>query len=579
LQQPYLSYIRWKCFIAFVCACLSGMPVISLAQRLDAIGKEKPLKVTGGIGLEQVAYFSTGLDQGRRDPYNFFLNGNLNFDLYGWSVPFSFTYSNQSRIAFSQPFNQYGLTPTYKWITGHIGYSSMNFSSYTMSGHLFNGVGVDLAPAGRFKFSAMYGRLQQAVAADTIRPEIIPAYKRMGYGFKASYGTGKDNIDLILFKGKDDVNSIPPLTTTYNLTPQDNLVLGVNVSKQFFNCLIVNAEVAWSALTRDSRANTDSVDHLKFPTIGLLNKNNSTAVYNAYKTGISYAGKHYSIGLGYEWVAPEYKTLGAYYFTNDFENITGNLQWRMLKDKITASMNAGVQRNNLKHDKMSTMRRMVGAFNLSWAATKKLNISLAYSNFQSYVNIKSDFDYINQVTPYQNLDTLNYTQISSNASMNVNYALSRSKEKNQMLLCNVSYMKSTDLQGGVKQASGAVFYNLNTAYSLQLVPRNMSFTLGFNANRNTTMNIHNVMLGPTMGVNKQLLNKKLRTSGMVSWNGGYNDGKSTSKVLTARLTGAYTIKKAHSFNLSIVGLNRSAANINTRSMSELTTTLGYNYNF
>ncbi|MGB4775201.1 MAG: hypothetical protein WBP45_08515, partial [Daejeonella sp.] len=139
----------------------------SQAQRLDGIGKDPFLKVSGSVATNQVAYFADGISS-RRDPYNYFLSGTLNFDLYGWSVPLGFTYSNQSKGAFQQPFNQYGLTPTYKWVTGHLGYSSMSFSNYTLNGHLFNGAGIDLAPAGRFKFSAMYGRLQKAVKTDTL---------------------------------------------------------------------------------------------------------------------------------------------------------------------------------------------------------------------------------------------------------------------------------------------------------------------------------------------------------------------------------------------------------------------------
>ncbi|SHL15580.1 hypothetical protein SAMN05444266_102240 [Chitinophaga jiangningensis] len=574
------KYHTYACrTVALVSALFLLNPLTSKAQRLDAIGKEKPIKVTGGIGLEQVGYLSSGLQEGRREPYNFFLTGNINFDLFGWAVPFSFSYTNQGRVAFSQPFNQYGLTPTYKWITGHIGYTSMNFSSYTLSGHLFNGIGVDLAPAGRFKFSAMYGRLQQAVAPDTSRTEIIPAYKRMGYGFKASYGTGKDNIDLILFRGKDDPNSLTALSPQYNVTPQENLVLGVNVSKQLLSRLTVNAEVAWSALTRDARLESDTANQVKFPSLGLIQKNSTTALYTAYKAVMTYSANKYSLGMGYEWVAPEYKTLGAYYFTNDFENITGNLQFRLLKDKVTGGLNAGVQHNNLKKDKQSTMSRWVGALNLSWVASQKMNINCSYSNFQSFVNIKSDFDYINQVSPYQNLDTLNYTQISSNASVSMNYSISRTKEKAQMLMCNVSFMKSSDLQGGVKQPTGTVFYNLNTAYSMQLIPKNMSFTLGFNANRNSAMNIQSMTLGPTLGVNKTLLNKKLRTSGTVSWNGNFSNGSSGVKVMTARVSGAYTVKKKHNLNLGITGLNRSGSSTSAKSISELTSTLGYNYNF
>ncbi|RPD42468.1 hypothetical protein [Chitinophaga barathri] len=549
------------------------------AQRLDAIGNSQPVKVTGGVGLDQVLYFASG-QEGRRDPYNFFLNGNINFDIYGWSVPFSFSYSNQGRVSFSQPFNQYGLTPTYKWITGHLGYSSMNFSGYTLGGHMFNGVGVDLAPPGNFKVSAMYGRLQRGVAADTLNRSIEPAYKRMGYGVKVSYGAKKDNLDLIIFRAKDEANSIPPLSEGYTLTPQDNLALGLNFSKQLFGRLLVTGEIATSTLTRDTRAVKDSGTSVKVPTLGLLQKNSTTALYHAYKTGISYSGRGYAIGLGYEWVAPEYKTLGAYYFTNDFENITANVQFQALQQKLTANVNGGVQRNNLHNDKLSTMRRWVGALNLNYVASKKLNLSFSYSNFQAYVNIRSDFDYINQVTPYENLDTLNYTQISQNASLSANYNISRTKDKSQVLSTNVSMMKSADMQGGVKQNTGVTFYNLNMMYSVQLVPRNMSVNFGLNANRNNSANLSSTTFGPTLGANKSFLDKKLRSSGSVSWNGSFANGQNVNKVLTARVTNAYTVKKSHSFNLSIAMINRQAVTRgNSRNMNELTSTLGYNYNF
>ncbi|HEU5293073.1 MAG TPA: hypothetical protein VFU05_20650 [Cyclobacteriaceae bacterium] len=56
----------------------------------------------------------------------------------------------------------------------------MTFSPYTLSGHLFKGVGVDLAPGEKFKFSAMYGRLLKAVEPDSLNENAsIPSFKRM----------------------------------------------------------------------------------------------------------------------------------------------------------------------------------------------------------------------------------------------------------------------------------------------------------------------------------------------------------------------------------------------------------------
>jgi hypothetical protein len=182
------------------------LPNVS-AQSLESIGQEKPLRITGGISANQIFYAAGGMDS-RRDPYSYFLSGNLNFDLYGWSVPLSFSFSNQ-KLSFQQPFNQYGLHPTYKWITGHIGYVSMNFSPYTLSGHLFKGVGIELAPAGKFTYSAMYGRLQKAVEADTSAEAAgEAAFRRMGYGFKVGYRNGGDYANAILFRAKDEASSL-----------------------------------------------------------------------------------------------------------------------------------------------------------------------------------------------------------------------------------------------------------------------------------------------------------------------------------------------------------------------------------
>jgi hypothetical protein len=43
---------------------------------------------------------------------------------------------------------------------------------------------------------------------------------------------------------------------------------------------------------------------------------------------------------------------------------------------------------------------------------------LSYSNFSSYTYIRSEFDEINQTNPYENLDTLNFTQLTQSAGLN-----------------------------------------------------------------------------------------------------------------------------------------------------------------
>ena len=174
----------------------------SQSQDLDRIfSGEKPLRVSGGINFNQVFYTASGIEN-RRDPYNFFLNGNLNLDIYGFAVPLSFTLSNQN-ASFQQPFNQFSLSPTYKNVRAHVGFSSLNFSKYTLAGHVFFGAGAEVTSVGKWSFAALAGRFFQAVEADTTQDNNNPSYRRFGYGFKVGYqGKNSDNIQFILFRAQ-----------------------------------------------------------------------------------------------------------------------------------------------------------------------------------------------------------------------------------------------------------------------------------------------------------------------------------------------------------------------------------------
>lgn len=208
------------------------------AQNIESIGKEKPLSISGGVSLSQIFYGVSGIES-RRDPYTYFASGNVNFSLYGWSVPVSFSISNQN-TSFQQPFNQYSLHPTYKFVTAHIGYASMSYSPYTVSGHIFLGAGIDVVPEGKWKFSGLYGRFLKAVELTSDSTGInTPAYERMGYGFKASYGSGGNQVDIILFHGEDDINSINPLPDSIEVRPEENIVASIGASKILLKTLFL----------------------------------------------------------------------------------------------------------------------------------------------------------------------------------------------------------------------------------------------------------------------------------------------------------------------------------------------------
>jgi hypothetical protein len=556
-----------------VCATSSGF-----AQDLESIGETKPISISGGVSLNQIFYHANGLES-RRDPYTYYASGNVNFSLYGWSVPISFSYSNQN-FSYQQPFNQYGLHPTYKWITGHFGYTSMSFSPYTLNGHIFLGAGIDAAPEGKWKFSGLYGRFLKAVEPDSLSENAsTPAFQRMGYGFKATYSAARGSVEVTIFHGEDDPNSISYIPEEEGILPEENLVLGIAGSASITQQLIVRGEFASSAITRDLRAEGTENSHV-FARTKVFDNRLSSAFYNAYKTSLNYQFQSYAVGVGYERIDPGYRTHGAYYFNNDLENITANGAASLVQGKVNLAANVGTQRDNLDNTKISEMKRLVGAFNVGFAPTQKLNLSASYSSFQTFTNIRSQFVDINQVSQYDNLDTLNFTQISQNATLTGMYMFGKDASRRQTVNVNLSFQDAADKQADVEQNSGVQFYNFNAAYGLSLVPQNTMLSVSFNATLNQSPTVQSKTLGPVASVSKSFFEKKLRATLSSSYNNSYTGSVRVSSIVNGRLMTSVTMQKKHNVNLSVVMVNRDThIEGASRSFTEFTGTLGYSYSF
>jgi hypothetical protein len=551
------------------------------AQNIESIGKEKPLSLSGGVSLNQILYTAKGIPN-RRDPYSYYASGNVNLSVYGWSVPLSFSYSNQNH-SFQQPFNRYSMHPTYKFITAHVGYVSMSFSPYTVNGHIFLGAGVDVIPEeGKWKLSALYGRFLKAVEADTLNPNAqLPSFQRIGYGFKASYGDARNFVDFTMFHARDNVNSISFIPDSVNVLPQENLVMSVGAGKTFFKNFLLKGEIANSALSRDVRAPGAEQSNLLAKTGFLYTPRESSSFYNAYKASFDFQQEWYTIGIGYERIDPQYRTLGAYYFNNDLENITANATTSILEGRMNIAGSVGTQHDNLDKSKVSTMRRAVGSINVNYMVSQRLSFTGSYSTFQTYTNIRSQFVNINQLTPYDNLDTLRFTQITKNATLNSMYALSANKVRRQTLNLLLSYQGASDTQGDVPSNTGARFYNVNTAYAMSLVPQNLMISLSVNGTVNNGGAINTKTYGPVASISKSFFDRKLRTTLSSTYNNTYSNGANINRIINGRLSGTVSIKRKHNINLSTVMVHRQnrIESSTAKSFTEFTGTLGYAYAF
>jgi len=551
---------------------------VALAQTVDleTLGKGKAFKLGGGVSSNGV-FYNSNQEQGRQ-PFTYFLQGNLNISFYQFSMPISYSYSNQGeQLNYNLPFNlnRLSLHPKYKWVQGHMGDVAMSFSPYTLNGHQFTGGGVELTPNGPWKVSAMAGRLLKATEFDG--DETIPAFQRMGYGLKVRYEQERYSVGVIAFYAKDDINSIAVVPNEQDVTPKENMVLSLEGSYNILENLQVNAAYATSGMTQDLRADEllDNQGNLA----GLFLKNRiSTEYFNAIRAGLDYSFDKSTLGVTYERIAPGYETLGAYFFNNDFENITLNTGTVLFENKLNLAFNIGYQRDDLKNQKERSMNRTVGSLNATYNASEVLIITGSYSNFTTFTNAKVDqFEVINDDNLLDDAyDALNYKQLSQNANININYILSKKEDLQQNLNVNYALADVSNAEDGVVRVGNAsTFHNGNVSHTLGLPNHNMNINTALNGTLNTVGTENSTTWGPTLNVNNKFLENTLNTNFGASYNTS-NSNIARINVTNLRANLSYVLKEKHNFHLNVIQLFKS---FSTGNRNELTITFGHSYSF
>lgn len=574
MARGYMSTLM----IFFMCLAIDAN-----AQDLEQIGESKAIGYNGGVNISQVAYGASGMES-RRDPYSWNINANLNLTLFGViDAPFSAHFSNENRT-YNQPnFNHFGVSPKYKFITGHFGYRSMRFSNYSLSGITFLGGGVEVKPQDSWiEFSAMYGKFAKAVPYKENYDSYAsnnrfnaPGYERWGYGGKVTMKKQKQQLRLLMFKASDDPNSIPDPGTESGLTPKENLVMGAETSNQLYENVTLKTEYSLSAFSNDIR-----MPERKMETYSYLNNlgpiytpRYSTSINSAFKVGVNYQNEAYSVGVDYKYIEPGYKSLGTTYMSNDVEDILLNMSKSFLKGKINLSANIGRQRNNLNNQLTTTNKRVIGGMNGTFNITSSLNLSATYSNFNSST----------QPSAISIRDTFSYAQVTKNTGLTINYNTGNEENQHGIML-NTTYQVVNTLNETATELRdvGTDLYNTNLAYSLTHVPKNITMAASVNYNYFIQeQSMKNISMGPTLTISKALFDKKARTSLAYSYFDNQapdNHGYSMNMI---RLGGSYKISSNQSLRLtSSMMFKRLKNNEHKNPLNEeYRARLTYNYGF
>ena len=547
-------------------------------QNLDNISLKKGLKLSGGINMSNIFYTSNDSIK-RRDPYQFIIGGNLNLNLFGYDMPFSFSYSN-SQKSYTQPFNRFSFTPQYKWVKAYIGYSSMTFSPYTLAGYNFLGGGVELTPK-HWKISAMAGRLKKPIEYNELNSAAIPSFRRMGYGLKVGYDRGSSNVSVNVFSAKDDVRSIKNLPPDGSLHPMQNLAVGFSGHTTLLTHITLEGEYSVSMLNGDVGIKTgqsDTTGTIQNSDPSLSLQTGGTKIFSAYSGGIGYQSQPFGLMFRYEHVAPDYQTLGGYYFNNDMENITVAPNLRLFEGKLSLAGNAGIQHNNLNHTLQTTTRRWVGAGNITYTPSVHWNASFNYSNFSSYTKIKPMTDPFFQ----NDMDSLNFYQITNSVNSAVNYNFGK-KEAPHTLMLSGSYQKMNEVSNSTQGTAGSGFVSASSSYSHQMPKPGLTMALAYNFTNSSAPGVRSIFHGPSLTLGKMLFGKELRTGFTSAYNQNIVNGENASPLWSNSINIGYSPKKTFggtkhnlAFNASLLQRFKSAKQSYRR---ELTMNLVYGFTF
>ena len=535
----------------------------SYAQNIEevlAFRKKTPLKISGSISARATLFSS--LPSEARQSFTYQLTGSVNLSLYELlNIPLSFNLNNYG-ANFSYPSlpNRLSLHPSYKWAKAHIGDVSMSFGPYTLNGHQFMGLGVELSP-GRWQVSAMAGRLLKRVDADPNIPSLQVGYERWGYGLKTRYEGSTFALGGTVFAARDRDGRISFDIDALGIYPKGNIALGLEGSLSLIKDLKLSLEYGLSRMQQDLRSA-------------------EVSYYHALRADVSYSFVGNTLGVGYERIDPGYATLGAYYFNNDYENLTLNYSRSFFDSKLSLALSGGLQRDDLMGQKQEHNKRFVGSAQVGFTPSEALSASVSLSSFQSYRNLKSSFDYINARTPYDNLDTLQFTQLSHSLDADISWRLKQSEAQTQTLSANLSYQEAADRQGRYIQPGQLTrFMNLGTSYSLDLSALDLTLTGGFNVSNNYADRKAVLTLGPSLSLAKRFLKKQLSTGLSLSYNETREAGHRLAQVYNPRATAGYRFWGKHGLNVSVAYQGRRLLHAVSSPRSSFTSELSYSYSF
>ena len=457
------------------------------------------------------------------------------------SLPFEFYVTNQDR-GFHQPFNQFGVNPRlWGWLTLHAGYFSSRISDLTFGDQRLVGGGAELTP-GKFRLSVLYGRSQQAVAADTIQ-HISGTYERTMLAARIGYGLESDwFVDLNFLHAIDDSSSLrlpafgtasDSIASAYYQAPTENAVASLTYGMSFAeHHLQIKGETAISAFSNDIRSARLSGAHFGIDPIFVVRT--SSQVDGASLLSVNIVPSSvFSLSLSGRWVGPGFVTLGYAQLPNDVLEFTLGPSVRLFSGSTNVKASFGMRYNNLRNNRLSTTQRTIADIGVTSQVSQAFAFDVQYANF----GMRS--------TPRN--DTLRIDNIAQSFMLSPRYTFTKFGGTN-VLVASYSRQDFTDFN---IVSGNLTSNNVNSgvlSWTLAL-PSSYSFSTTLLYTAAATSAVSTTIKGVSETVGRSFLANLLTTSLTLGYN--YYTVNTTSGQFNGRVSASYNTRGWGTFTLML----------------------------
>ncbi len=501
-------------------------------------------------GTMEVTYEHYGLDAHPdsfrgvrpRRPWNqvrFNFQPTFNFGK-DWSVPlnvsfpmfatnFAGPYSGLKNQNFSQwlsnPANNLGISPKYKWAQLLLGTQYIKYSNLSTGDIGIFGAGVDLRPKG-FLLKFFTGTSQQGInyVPAPPAPGVMGAYKRKHYMFQVGKEKeGKYLVALNFSKGKDDSSSVSsrPVVVTAQEGFTASIISELYIMKHWY----VKLEGAQSYFTSDltQPADTNGDAGLK----PFITGNSSTSKDNAGILSLGRKSDNLDIGYTTKYIGKRFQTTGYPFMQPDHWDNTIDTRFNGWKKKINVVASVGIRSNNVS-DTLLKSNQFLGNLNWYTQVNDHFSLNLSYNNF--------GFNSVSGINPY------GIRNVSNDIGVSPTYTWTT---QHMMHLLTLSYNYSKYDERDV--ISGLVTSNNTHTGLLSYVPSffNHEITPDVSALYflNTMPLVKTSLLTFSLGAGMPVLDKKMQLRGQIQYTLGKLNAFSSNKNLVASLNVDYKITK------------------------------------